>query len=286
MNTRPICCCIFCKKEIPSKGIHTHVDRTHLKLQQYSSGHHGRYHEIQFKQNLVAAKDKTLIEKHGVLREYIISCSKCFGKFSIWEREKLFPSKKKYFCSRQCANSRSITEKHRKKISESMTGKPYSIPVETETICEYCNTRFYQLVHRTKQKKKCCSRSCSTKLQAPVRYKHVRERRPGFINYRADTAFKFNLKDYPDEFNFTLVEQYGWYSPKNKGNNLSGVSRDHMVSVRYGFDHNIDPAIIAHPANCRLILQSQNASKNKKNEITYEELLVRIARWNNKYPPK
>ena len=76
-----------------------------------------------------------------------------------------------------------------------------------------------------------------------------------------------------------LIEQYGWYQPKNRGDNLYGVSRDHMISRRWGFENNIPPEHIAHPANCRLIRQSENASKSTSNSITYEELLERIAAW-------
>jgi hypothetical protein len=37
-----------------------------------------------------------------------------------------------------------------------------------------------------------------------------------FKIYKAETKFKFGLNDYPDEFDFTLIERYGWYSPSNK----------------------------------------------------------------------
>ena len=103
-------------------------------------------------------------------------------------------------------------------------------------------------------------------------------------SYRLRCAFKFNLADYPVEFDFKLIEQYGWYSAKNRGNNLTGVSRDHLVSVRYGFDNNIPSEHLAHPANCALLRHGENVSKGIKNSITYEQLLKRIAEWDNTYP--
>ena len=117
----------------------------------------------------------------------------------------------------------------------------------------------------------------------PRDYAEARKHRSALTNYRADCAFNFALKKYPDEFDFSLIESYGWYKPKNRGDNLTGVSRDHMVSVRYGFDNNIDPKIISHPANCRLTLQSDNVKKYIRNCITYEELLAKIQLWNEKY---
>ena len=96
-------------------------------------------------------------------------------------------------------------------------------------------------------------------------------------------SFDFNLADYPEEFNFSLIEEYGWYSASNRGNNLNGVSRDHMVSVKFGYENNIDPNIISHPANCRLMRHNDNVSKNEDCSISLEELKVRIEKWNLKY---
>ena len=91
------------------------------------------------------------------------------------------------------------------------------------------------------------------------------------------------MNDYPDEFDFELIEQYGWYKAKNRGNNLNGVSRDHMYSVKEGFLNKVDPKILAHPANCRLIRHNDNVSKGSKSTITLEQLLERIRIWNKKY---
>lgn len=100
-----------------------------------------------------------------------------------------------------------------------------------------------------------------------------------FSEYKWAASFKFALSDYPNRFDFGLIEQFGWYAAANKGNNLGGVSRDHMVSVKYGFENNIPPEHIAHPANCCLVRHNENAAKNAKCNITYEELLHRIEHW-------
>ena len=102
-------------------------------------------------------------------------------------------------------------------------------------------------------------------------------------DYRHACGFKFNLADFPDEFDFSLVESYGWYKAKNRGDNLNGVSRDHMVSVSFGFSNGIDPSIISHPANCRLVRHNENVSKGAKCTFTLKELLERIEAWNLKY---
>jgi len=120
---------------------------------------------------------------------------------------------------------------------------------------------------------------CSSECRKGFRRKNMDE----YQKYKVDSNFKFSLNEYPNEFDFTLVERYGWYSPTNKNNNLNGVSRDHMFSVREGFEKGIDPKIISHPANCRLMIHNDNISKNKKSVITIEELLERIKKFEEKY---
>ena len=43
-----------------------------------------------------------------------------------------------------------------------------------------------------------------------------------------------------------------------------------MFSVKDGFLNKVDPKIISHPANCRLVLQRENAKKRNKSCITLE----------------
>lgn len=105
-----------------------------------------------------------------------------------------------------------------------------------------------------------------------------------YQDYREMCSFNFNLNDFKEEFDFTLIESFGWYKAKNNGDNPIGVSRDHKVSVKYGFENKIDPSIISHLANCQLIQQTKNSSKGTKNSISIEELIKDIEKWNNKYP--
>lgn len=105
----------------------------------------------------------------------------------------------------------------------------------------------------------------------------------GIIRYRQLCEFKFNLADYPNEFNFKLIEEYGWYKAKNRGNNPNGINRDHIYSIKDGFYNNVDPNIISHPANCQLITHNDNIKKKSKSNITLDELKLKIENWNNKY---
>ena len=95
-------------------------------------------------------------------------------------------------------------------------------------------------------------------------------------------TFKFALCDYPQEFDISLIKQFGWYSASNRGNNLNGVSRDHMFSCNEGLKQLIDPYLISHPANCKLMLHSLNASKRNKCSITFKQLRGRGKAWGKK----
>lgn len=64
---------------------------------------------------------------------------------------------------------------------------------------------------------------------------------------------------------------------------MNGVSRDHIYSRNKGFENLIDPYIISHPANCKLLRHNDNISKHDKCGISFEELVEKIKNWNNKY---
>jgi len=55
--------------------------------------------------NLKIAQQKSLSQRLGNLKDYNVSCVNCNKDFAVKEREKQFPQKKEYYCSRSCANS-------------------------------------------------------------------------------------------------------------------------------------------------------------------------------------
>jgi len=101
-----------------------------------------------------------------------------------------------------------------------------------------------------------------------------------YENYRKFSKFQFNVYDYPGYFDLSLVESFGWYKPSNGGNNLNGVSRDHLYSVKDGFLNNVPLEIIKHPANCKLVKHIDNQKKGSKSSISLEELKMRIEFFN------
>ncbi len=223
---------------------------------------------------------KKFIERHSILKmEYLNNnppnCKLC-GKLLPYEK------RNNKFCSKKCSvkyiNSnreiygfnlsadglKGIINSNKKKLQKAINKY-----LENPKYCKRCN----EILKYDKRNHTYCSKKCA--------YPNLNIN--GLQNYRIKCRFKFNLSDYPDEFKFDLIKERGWYSAANRGNNLYGVSRDHIYSVKDGFDNNIDPAIIAHPANCKLILHSENVSKYTKSNITLKELINKIDKWNKKY---
>lgn len=57
-------------------------------------------------ENLKIAQTKNLIRKFGEYKDFSVICDRCGKDFSVNEREKSFPSKKRYYCSKSCSQYR------------------------------------------------------------------------------------------------------------------------------------------------------------------------------------
>lgn len=208
-------------------------------------------------------------EIYGCEKEFSVNCHKCGKHIFVREREKQHPLKEKYFCNRSCANSHDVTEEQRNKVSKKLSGRIVS--KRQKRICLFCNGSF----DVTKvSKRKFCNMDCKQSF-----FKSDNE----FFNYKRSCQFKFNLWKYPEEFDLDLIKKHGWYQAFNRGNNLGGVSRDHKISIKYGWTNKIPPEIMSHPANCKLMVHRDNISKHSKCSISVEELQKNIDNWNKKY---
>lgn len=106
-------------------------------------------------------KANQINNKLGLFKEFVTTCNKCGNNFIVTEREKLFPQKEKYYCSKSCANSRTHDNNTKEKISEKMkeycnshTHKKRMVKI----ICKECKKEFEVPYH--KRNKKYCNRKC------------------------------------------------------------------------------------------------------------------------------
>ena len=208
-------------------------------------------------------------------------CEHCHKSFNKMIRQiDLDKNRLPKHCSRSCANSRVRTDEIKAKVSEKLLrvkfvdGRRISL---APRLCKGCGKCIDRIDSKTK-------RYCSEECKRAHLYHMVNDEFRGtYRQYRQACSFKFNLASYPEEFDFELIKKYGFYSPKNKKDNPNGVTRDHMYSVREGLENNVPPWILAHPANCQLMLYVDNVSKNARCSITLDELNERIRIWEEKY---
>jgi hypothetical protein len=208
--------------------------------------------------------------------EIIIHCKFCDKEISSNDKNKLF-------CSQSCSasyNNQNRTCKERVYSEQGMknildaNNKRYGTTkkfVEYDINPNHCKECNNSLSHK-KRNHIFCSIDC----------KRIYDRKnlTEYQKYYKECQFKFGLSDYPNEFDFNLIKKHGWYQAKNHGDNLNGISRDHMISVKYGYENNISPEIIKHPANCKLMIHNENSSKWKACSITLKELNDKINNWN------
>jgi hypothetical protein len=90
----------------------------------------------------------------------------------------------------------------------------------------------------------------------------------------------FDPYSIPEIPGYELLLTFGIYHPVN---NPSGVCRDHMLSIEFGWRNKIDPAILSNPANCQFISNIDNIKKGSSSCITVDDLIERIS--TNTYNP-
>jgi len=159
---------------------------------------------------------------------------------------------------------RKLNIETREKIGQSLIGKVTSL----ETKRKQSQSRLGHI--RTKADKNKQRETCAKKRVLNF------ERNQSFSNYGTLCAFRFNVYNFPNLFNLSLISQCGWY---HSTLNQNGICKDHRLSVRDGFNQNIDPRMIAHPINCELMQCSKNASKGRNSSITKEQLEREISIW-------
>jgi predicted RNA-binding Zn-ribbon protein involved in translation (DUF1610 family) len=190
-------------------------------------------------------KDKSLYGAGIGIQEYI--CAYCQNIFKRHAYKKRGHDSKNDFCSLHCSsifNNKIVGFKKAKCIS--------------------CGTLIEIGLHQHYANAMCPS--CGLKNNIKI--------------YRSKCKFRFNLKDHAEDFNMALIEKHGWY---NRNNNKNGVSKDHLYSIRDGYKNKVDFRLLSHPANCQLVLQSQNREKYYNSNITLDDLKKRIRAWNNQH---
>lgn len=189
-------------------------------------------------------------EKAKLVREeYLLNPSLCQKCFSILEYKK----RNNTFCSSSCsAKGRDYTKINLGGVKNIKIAKKASLKKSLEKRIEFCQN-----------------------VGFPFKGK-----------YKILSRFKFSLNSFTEEFDFNYINKFGMFKsfcPKGGKLNIEGLVRDHMFSVSDGIKNFINPKIISHPANCKLIFHFENSRKQHNSNITLEQLLEKIKNWDLKY---
>ena len=202
------------------------------------------------------------------------------------------------FCSSKCARGFSTKNKREeinKKVSKKLKGQ--IIPEDVKKKMRENSSKYWTGKNRSEETKKKISignkkHSGEKKIKECKKCKEEKliaifgnlcdNCKGDFRVYKELCSFKFNVYNYPDYFDLSLIDKFGWYSASNtKKPNLNGISRDHEISISEGFRLNIDPKIISHVANCKLLQHTINQRKNTKCSLTLNELKNKMTALSN-----
>lgn len=182
------------------------------------------------------------------------------------------------FCNRSCAaifnnidrvtRGYVVTDVHKHKVSISISNYHSSVQkFETNKTASggfsklyMCKCRHCNAVALQRKVTKYCSKCVN--LYSPAEKQRYK--------------FTFNVYDYPDLFDLSLIDTFGWFSPnkfKKQKWNPDGISRDHRVSVYDALRYNYDAFYITHPLNCELMRHNENNKKKTKSSIEYSQLV-------------
>ena len=104
----------------------------------------------------VILKNMLLYARKNELKTFKVTCFKCGKEFKVQEREKTFPKREKYFCSKSCANSHIKSKESKEKISKGLY--EFYAKIKKNKNCKYCGKEIPYNV-----KYKFCSDECRRK---------------------------------------------------------------------------------------------------------------------------
>lgn len=255
------CSCIICHKQTSSLGIDTHFMRIHGTNEQQQL----------FKNSAIACK----LKKQKA--EYLYDtdpklCKECSNKLDYANRHNKFCSRK---CSatfsnrRRVSNGWTMSDHAKTAISKKLTKLPkVTIHGEFTKIrfqnCKFCKTLFVTT---------CKGLTCKE-------CQHLK-----WKNGKDQYSFTFNVYNYPDLFDLSLLSQLGWvaFGGKRGGaKNVHGVSRDHRVSIADAKMFNYAPYYISHPINCEIMPHAKNNKKKSQSSLLYSELVRLVDEYDNR----
>jgi hypothetical protein len=240
-----LCSCIVCHEVKSTKGIHSH----------FLIAHDTEYSKKHQKNSILgnSSSQNSRISEHLKRTEkYSLTPNKCEHCDDILS----YKSRRNKYCSTTCAAYATNSKKDWSKIKTGPESKPKQTKAPYSTlfkcVCKHCGKEW-----RDRSRKLICNG-----------HNHLY----GYVG-RSRYCFQFNVFNYPDLFDLTLITSYGFRDSKT---NPNGITRDHRVSVNESIKNNHDPYYIKHPMNCELMFFKDNHKKGIKSSISYDELVCLV----------
>ncbi|MFA5177753.1 MAG: GIY-YIG nuclease family protein [Candidatus Omnitrophota bacterium] len=234
-------------------------------------------------------------KRFGVFKSFAVKCHKCGKEFIVNEREKLFPQKEIYYCSKSCANSRIISQETKDKIrkgvnnflvsfprvktiKESKTLKKINPPKMVKLICKNCGKEFE--VSYCKRDQQFCCRSCVTKWRNT---NLGLAKNAGLKSGNNKTNINFLIKSCDNKilnkktFIYSLEYPIGNIRYIGKSDNPKERLKKHIKEAKYRNKNHKDKWINS---------LSEPPILNVIEETTYEHWQVREMYWINFYKEK
>lgn len=189
-------------------------------------------------------------------------------------------TREKWVRSMQGNNSLSIrilTDRYPKFIN---IEKVREINNNIECKCKECNKWFQptyiQLYERIRQIENEDGNGCSY-LFCSSTCKYISEYY--YKNHRGDPLKQTEFKNYLRKvyrYTYQTCKKYNIKEFELRGRN-SGYELDHIYSIFDGFSNNVDPKVISHRKNLRIIPTEINRQKGSRSDISLKELYERIS---------
>jgi len=195
-------------------------------------------------------------KRYGEIKTFEVKC-RCGKEFEVQEREKLFPKKEHYNCSRSCANKRTHSEETKEKIKNSL--KKTLRPLKKKRIIIKCKQCEKEIVQRRKTHL-FCSRSCTTtwkNLNTDV------ARKAGLASVKSQSEIRRSKNEIyfanlcKEKFNKVLTNK-----PLFNGWDADVIIEDFKIAVLWNGKWHYEKITEAHS-----VKQVQNRDKIKTKEI-------------------
>jgi len=219
-----------------------------------------------------------MIKRWGELKKFDVTCFICNKKFSIKEKEKDFPRKLKYYCSKSCANTRFSSDETNKKRSKTL--KKYYPPFNRN--CPKCNNiiPYNSRSHLLKSEKR---KSTCKKCLIKKRKLHEFYKRIGRIGGKISS--KNQIKRSKNEILFsnlckTKFKNVITNKPMFNGWDADIVLPDEKIAILWNGKWHYEKITKNHS-----VLQVQNRDKIKLDEITKLGYIYYVIKDMGKYNP-